>query len=281
MQFEKLTFDNLKTLVGWAQQEGWNPGPYDARVFWETDPDGFWGYREDGKLIAGGALVSYDGLFGFMGLFIVHPDHRSKGIGRELWYQRRDMLLARLNEDASIGMDGVLDMQPFYAKGGFEIAYRDERHGRTGEAMSLDPAISPVDATDFESISHYDEKCFGFPRPQFLRPWLKVPGTRALKFVLEDEMKGFAVLRKAHVGYKICPLFADNLMVAEELYKACLNSVPGEPVYLDIPMANPDAVALVNKFDTEYVFECARMYHGPAPRVALEKVFGITTFELG
>jgi hypothetical protein len=29
------------------------------------------------------------------------------------------------------------------------------------------------------------------------------------------------------------------------------------------------------------VFETARMYTGPVPAVALERVFGVTTFELG
>ena len=25
----------------WAEEEGWNPGPHDADVYWATDPDGF------------------------------------------------------------------------------------------------------------------------------------------------------------------------------------------------------------------------------------------------
>ena len=29
------------------------------------------------------------------------------------------------------------------------------------------------------------------------------------------------------------------------------------------------------------VFGCARMYLGPFPRIAHERVFGVTTFELG
>jgi hypothetical protein len=76
-------------------------------------------------------------------------------------------------------------------------------------------------------------------------------------------------------------LFADDARVAEELYKACLHVVPGEQTYLDIPMDHPAAFDLVTKFQTTYVFECARMYCGPEPEMDKRKIFGLTTFELG
>jgi len=119
LQFQLLDLAGVKTLLSWAEAEGWNPGPKDAEVFFVTDPEGFYGYYHDGELIAGGSIVSYDGRFGFMGLFIVKPEYRSAGIGRQLWHQRRDTLLSRLNDGATIGMDGVLTMQPFYGEGGF------------------------------------------------------------------------------------------------------------------------------------------------------------------
>lgn len=281
LEFEKLDFEGLKTLVRWAELEGWNPGPYDADVFWATDPEGFYGYFKDGELIAGGSIVAYGDAFGFMGFFIVKPQFRAHGIGRQLWYQRRDTLLGRLKQGAPIGMDGVVEMQPFYRKGGFEIAFRDERHELIGSKMEVDSRISPIGDSDFEAILEYDRRCFGFYRPQFLKPWLRMPEVKTFQFVDNGRLKGFAVLRKATKGYKICPLFADTANVAEALYKSCLNAVPGQPVYLDIPVSNPAAVALAKKFNTTYVFECARMYYGKAPDVALEKIFGVTTFELG
>ena len=94
-------------------------------MFWNTDPEGFFGFYLDDILIAGGAIISYQNEFGFMGLFIVHHDFRNKGIGKKLWYLRRDRLIDRLHSNATIGMDGVLDMQSFYSKGGFKIAFRD------------------------------------------------------------------------------------------------------------------------------------------------------------
>lgn len=281
LQFQRLDFSGLQTLVEWAEQEGWNPGPHDAEVYWQTDPEGFYGYFLEDKLIAGGSIVSYGGEFGFMGFFIVEPEYRSYGIGRKLWYERRDMLVSRLDKSATIGMDGVVAMQKFYQKGGFEIAFKDIRYEVIGRKFEIDGHISPILDEDIGAILELDKKCFGFSRPQFMLPWLKMEGSKTFKYVEAEELKGFAIVRKAGIGYKICPLFAESEAVAEELYKACMSSIAGEQIYLDIPETNQSAQRLVEKYNANYVFECARMYRGEPPAIAIEKVFGITTFELG
>ncbi|MCP4551517.1 MAG: GNAT family N-acetyltransferase [Bacteroidetes bacterium] len=281
LQLQKLNFEGLKTLLKWAEEEGWNPGPNDADVYWATDPEGFYGYSYKGDLIAGGSIVSYNKEFGFMGFFIVKPEYRSFGIGRKLWYQRRDALLSRLNMGASIGMDGVVALQPFYQKGGFKIAFRDVRYEKKGMQFRLDKNIYPIGEDDISSILAYDKQCFGFSRPQFIIPWLNLPGNKTFKYIENDQVKGFSIVRKANTGYKICPLFADTENIAKELYKACLNSVIGEPLYIDIPTINQGSLNLIKEYGAKYIFECARMYYGKSPNIKIDKVYGVTTFELG
>ncbi|MCG8373828.1 MAG: hypothetical protein MI700_09855 [Balneolales bacterium] len=281
LTLQQLDIGGVKNLLDWARKEGWNPGKHDFEVFWNTDPDGFYGFYLDDRLIAGGSVVSYDGEYGFMGLFIVDPHFRENGIGRKLWYLRRDLLLRRLKDGAPIGMDGVVDMQPFYSEGGFEIAFKDERYERLGMTAVLSQNISVIQDGDFDEIEEYDKHCFGFRRTEFLKHWLVLPGSKAFKYSVGNKLQGYAVIREVDSGFKIGPLFADNEEVAEELYKSCLNSAVDQPVYLDIPTTNKAAVNLVQKYGARYVFECARMYYGNEPDVHLHKVFGITTFELG
>jgi hypothetical protein len=280
-RFLRLDLAGLQTLVEWAAGEGWNPGLADAELFYTTDPEGFYGYFNGDEMMGGGSLVSYGGHYGFMGFFIIKPEYRSVGLGKTLWFLRRNLLQKRLHPDAPIGMDGVVAMQPFYARGGFRMAFRDERHERMGEAFSFDSAVRRICPDDYDSLIRYDTRCFGFPRPDFLRPWLCQPASYAFVYGSSDSPEGYAVLRKARIGYKIGPLFAENAAVAEQLYRACLASVPGEWVYLDIPAANQAAVDLVRKYDTRFVFECARMYYGNPPETDIHCVYGITSFELG
>ena len=281
LQLKKLRKNDLKTLVDWAKEEGWNPGKYDFEVFWDTDPEGFYGFYFEQRLITGGAIVSYHKEFGFMGLFIVHPDFRGQGIGQKLWFLRKGLLLKRLKNNATIGMDGVLAMQPFYEKGGFKIAFKDVRYEFKGQKLTFSKSISTIEKLDIETVHKYDLKCFGYNRNEFLKNWLKIPESKSFKFLDDDNLKGYAVIRKVNTGYKIGPLFADTDEIAEELLKACLNSAIDASIYFDIPVINKGAVNLVKKYNAKYTFECARMYYGDFPKVDTSKIYGITTFELG
>jgi GNAT superfamily N-acetyltransferase len=135
--------EELEVLVEWAALEGWNPGLDDADVFWETDPDGFVAAEVGGELVGGGSIVSYEGRYGFMGFFIMRADFRGRGLGNRLWNERKRRLLARLEDGAAIGMDGVFDMQDYYARGGFEFVCRDLRF--EGRGVSSSAAVEVVD----------------------------------------------------------------------------------------------------------------------------------------
>lgn len=281
IELTKLDKSDLATLIRWASNEGWNPGNNDLEVFWNTDPNGFYGFFYDDQLIAGGAVVSYRKEFGFMGLFLVHKDFRGQGIGKKLWYLRRDLLINKLQANAPIGMDGVVDMQPFYARGGFNIAFRDERYVFNSDTILFSSNISLINTADLEKIFAYDVICFGCQRFDFLKNWLQMPESKAFQYTENGKVLGYAVVRKAETGYKIGPLFADHAFIAEELFKSCLSIAPDTVVFLDIPTINQHAVSLVQKYQGKYVFECARMYYGTAPEIEINNIYGITTFELG
>lgn len=280
LEFSQLDRADFDRLMDWAGHEGWNPGLYDREAFWAQDPEGFRGLHVGGELIAGGSVVNYDGTFGFMGFFIVRPEYRGLGVGRHLWFQRRDDLLARLDAGAAIGMDGVVAMQPFYIKGGFEKQFADIRHVRRGEPMELDSRVK--DGTgDRAALQAYDRSCFCFDRPRFLEAWTRQPDGRVFRFMEDGEIKGWAVLRMAESGRRIGPLFADSAEGGEALYRACLNAAQGEDVHLDVPMTNREAVSLMERYGAEPQFECARMVHGRVPDWPIDRIYGVTSYELG
>jgi len=76
-------------------------------------------------------------------------------------------------------------------------------------------------------------------------------------------------------------LFADTAEVADELFQALVQQLPDTTVYVDVPAVNPAAIALAEKYQMQPVFETARMYTNGPPKSLLDKVFGVTSFELG
>ena len=276
-----MTRAELDLLVDWAANEGWNPGTNDARIFWDTDPEGFVAAEMAGELIGGGSIVSYDSRFGFMGFFIVRPEHRGRGLGTRLWLRRRDLLLSRLQPHAAIGMDGVFDMQAFYARGGFVFSHRDLRFEGVGAAGTLAKEIVDLDAVPFSDVLGYDAAHFPAPRERFLKAWITQRGSRALGALKDGVLRGYGVVRPCRRGFKIGPLFADDGETAEALYRGLADFASGEPLFLDVPENNAEAMALARREGLREVFGCARMYHGPLPSLPQAEIFGVTTFELG
>lgn len=271
----------LDVLVEWAADEGWNPGLHDAEIFWATDPEGFIAAEVEGELVGGGSVVSYAGKFGFMGFFIVAPTCRGRGLGSRLWNHRKQALLARLEPGAAIGMDGVFAMQPFYARGGFELAGRDLRFQGVGATAVTSQALVDAREVPFDALLDYDAAHFPAPREVFLERWIAQPGSRALAAVEGGEVRGYGVIRPCRRGFKIGPLFAADAGVAEDLLRGLGDHACGEPVFLDAPEANGAAVALAYRHGMREVFGCARMYLGQAPDLPDHEIFGVTTFELG
>jgi hypothetical protein len=52
-------------------------------------------------------------------------------------------------------------------------------------------------------------------------------------------------------------------------------------VFLDIPVCNRAARELVERHAMTMVFETARIYRGTPPALPLDRIYGITGFELG
>lgn len=286
LAIRNMARSEVDELVDWAASEGWNPGLHDAELFWATDPDAFVAAELDGKMIGGGAITSYNGDFGFMGFFIVRPEYRGRGLGNQLWHARRDRLIARLKSGASIGMDGVFNMQDYYAKGGFVFSHRDLRF-TTEVPAGLSPPpddetqIIPLPNIPFQQILEYDRSCFPAARPEFLKAWISQADSLAVACLHDGKLCGYGVVRRCGSGCKIGPLFADDFATAEALYLQLSGFAAGGPVFLDTPENNPAAIRLARQHNMTEVFGCARMYLGPFPDIAHERIFGVTTFELG
>ena len=138
-----------------------------------------------------------------------------------------------------------------------------------------------VSSLAFDEIARYDGTVFPAARPSFLRRWIRQPQGAAFGVHGKQRLEGYGVLRACRRGFKIGPLFADDPHIAGTLFQGLASRVPGQPIFLDTPEANPAAIELAKRHGMEPVFETARMYTKGSPAERIDRCFGVTTFELG
>jgi GNAT superfamily N-acetyltransferase len=270
-----MTRAEVQIAIDWAAAEGWNPGLDDAAAFWAADPDGFFITRINGEPVGVRACVRYGSSLAFCGLLIVKEEFRGQHISMAMTHTALGHAAGR-----TIGLDGVVAMQDKYAEIGYRYAHRNLRYQGQGGGSMPDGLID-LDELMFAEIAAYDEHIFTAPRQAFLKQWLSYPNGMKLGCIRNGELVGYGVLRPCRVGHKIGPLFANDAETAERLFAGLASIVPGKPIFFDPPETNEAAVRLAESHGMSVMFETARMYRGPAPKIPLEKVFGITSFELG
>jgi ribosomal protein S18 acetylase RimI-like enzyme len=268
--------EELALAADWAAAEGWNPGHDDAACFATVDAAGFLIGELDGKPAATISCVNYDDRFAFLGFYIVRPDLRGRGLGWRIWQAAIAHAGAR-----TIGLDGVVAQQDNYRKSGFTLAYRNVRYGGRVAAGGAHSGAVALTDIPLSIIAADDARVFPAARLEFLRAWVGSAGHVGRALVRDGALVAWGVMRPCRQGFKVGPLVADDRAAAEAVLDALIAAVGGGEVFLDVPEPNRAAVALAQSRGLAPVFETARMYTGAARAVAIDRSFGVTTFELG
>ncbi len=276
----RATRDEWELVRAWAVEEGWNPGRADGDAFFAQDPDGFFLGRLDGEPVSAVSVVTYGDAYAFLGFYLVRPELRGRGLGLATW--RAGLAHAG---GRTVGLDGVPAQQDNYRRSGFTTAYRSARY--VGEVPSPDRPVTgvvPATQVDPAQLAAYDSACHHAERPRFLAAWLTTPGHRALARVTDGRVTGYGVVRPSQDEARVGPLFADGPEDAAALLDALAGAAREfgtRAIAVDMPETNPAAARLAEERGLTPTFETARMYTGPVRPVAADRVFGVTTLELG
>jgi len=276
LQIRNLRPEEIVLAADWAAAEGWNPGLSDAACFAVPDAKGFFVGEIDGAPVATISCVNYDDRFAFLGFYIVRDGFRGEGHGLRIW----DAAIAHARPRV-IGLDGVVAQQENYRKSGFELAYANIRYGGIAAVPPTPADVVALDNVPFALVEADDATVFPARRSAFLRAWIKAPRHIGHALMRDGRLAAWGVIRPCRNGSKIGPLVADDRAAAETIVQALLASAGGGEIFLDVPAVNREAIALAEELRLKPVFETARMYTGPIPPLRIDRVFGVTSFELG
>lgn len=268
--------NEVAVAVEWAAREGWNPGASDAQLYYGVDPAGFLVGVLGEEPVATISAVRYGERYGFLGYYIVAPEHRGRGYGIAMWRRAMAHLRGR-----NVGLDGVPAQVANYARSGFALD-----HGNwiaRGSGGGSDPGTTlAIDAATIDAVLAYDRGCVAVPRDAFVRAWCAQPG--AIGRCVADAsgtVRGYGVVRPCREGLRVAPLFADDAATAHALLSALRSRAGAAPLSLLVPDANRAAEDVARAAGMELGTGTARMYTHGRPEIPLERWFGVTSFEVG
>ncbi len=269
--------EELSLILDWAAEEGWNPGLGDAKALYLVDPNGFFVSTDPDDIpIAAISVVNHSDTFAFLGLYIVRPDFRGKGIGFGLWNHALQHA-----GDRVVGLDGVEDQQANYAASGFKHAGGTTRY--SGKVPSADaPNVRRAHPEDLPDLITLEAHASGTRKPCYLQSWFTNTEDR-VTFVLERDggIEGLCTVRKCRDGAKIGPLVAETRPQALALIAQAAAPFEGV-IILDLPETSAPLIELADHLGLTPSFRTARMYRGePAPEPGGLGYFAVTSLELG
>jgi GNAT superfamily N-acetyltransferase len=265
--------NRLREIAGWNQTE------VDWGRFLDLEPSGCFVACHGDEVVGTVTTLAYEGRVGWVGMVLTDPAVRRQGIGTRLL----DRGIEQLERSGvqSVKLDATPMGRPVYVKRGFVDEYEIERwEGTAPEGAKR--VLGDMSKPELIQVCRSDRTVFGADRTRLLSSiWSANPAYSA---VLHDgsEISGYILGRAGSRAHYLGPWVATSRAAAEKLLDEFLARVPGEKVYVDVCVRNPDARALVEARGFRFQRPLTRMYRGPNDHPGQpERVCGIAGPELG
>ena len=241
------------------EMAGWNQTELDWRRFLRLEPAGCLVACNGEQVCGTVTTLDYEHRFGWVGMVLVDPELRRRGIGTRL-------LEAGIAYLDAAGVDTVkLDATPMgrlvYVQRGFFEEYEIERWEGTSDS-DASTKLATMTREDLARVCAFDSHIFGADRSRLLTClWGENPRYSAVVYS-GAEVAGYVLGRAGARAHYLGPWVASQSEVAERLLSEFLSRVQGERVFVDLCMENPEARGMVKERGFEFQRPLTRMYRG-------------------
>jgi GNAT superfamily N-acetyltransferase len=231
-----MTAADLDACLGLSASAGWNQLREDWALFLGFQPGACFVALAGDRLVGTLTAIDYNGRFSWIGMVLVHPDWRRRGIGTLLM----NAAIETLASCETIKLDATPAGRPLYAQLGFEVEYDLGRliapRAAWGPAAEGATAIAPVRAADLDEIAAFDAPVFGADRRHVLHAWYERTPQAAFQVRRDGRLTGYALGRPGANFATIGPLIAASEADARCLAQAVGQSFGDVPVGIDSPV---------------------------------------------
>ncbi|HKQ56376.1 MAG TPA: GNAT family N-acetyltransferase [Candidatus Eisenbacteria bacterium] len=273
MRLGSLRASDLEAALALSAGEGWNQTAADWSRLLGLEPSGCFAARDGERLVGTVTTTTYGRELAWIGMMVVHPEHRGRGIGAALMRMALDHL--RGLGVACVKLDATPAGQPLYASLGFEPEAEFERwQGVPSIRGGADEPSWDDDAR--RRVAALDRNAYGVDRERLLVALME-NGTSA---VVDGE--GFALARPGRAATYIGPLIAASGLVAGKLLDEVLTRLAGEGVCLDLHIGGLLAPSALERRGLSKRRGLVRMRFGePSPAGTSRSICAIAGPEFG
>ncbi len=267
-----MTIADIPAGMALKQAAGWNQTEADWRMLLDLAPETCWVEELEGQVVGSSTAVCYGRQLAWVGMVLVLPDFRRRGVGRRLLLHAIESC-DRLGVER-LALDATEMGRPLYLSLGFVDEEPIERWGREPDRAAA--GTSSRGALSSASID-LDQQVFGFDRSGLLRRLGALPGAETV----EDE-SGFAMTRPGANARYLGPVVARDAASAERLCRAVIAPRRSEALFFDILPERPGFSELAKNLGFRPLRRLVRMSR-PAglPSAGRDWICSAAGFELG
>jgi len=258
LEADDLAFaDSLRALAGWNQT------PHDWRRFLALEPNGCFLADWNGVRVGTATTTVYGSPLAWIGMVLVHPDHRRCGIGRALL--ERCIGYLRERGVGCIKLDATPAGRKVYDGLGFQEEWTLTRWQRPDSPWrSIAPAAEIIDAREADplEIERLDVVAFGVSRRELVRRLADVSRRALVLKSKEGRVVAHGMLREGASALYLGPVVGASSDAGLPVVEQLLNSSSGRKVIWDIPDANTAVVAWAKQHGFIEERTLTRMYLG-------------------
>src|SRR5688572_14781339 len=212
--------------------EGWNQTAADWARLTRLEPAGCFAAKEGHQLIGTVTTTTYAREMAWVGMMVVHPDFRGRGIGARLMRMVLDYL--REQGVACVKLDATPSGRPLYESLGFVPEGELERwQGVTPHGLEVSPR--PPHASPLDRLLTLDQSAYGVDRSRVLELLVtEGPGGPVVVEAVNGDAKGYALARPGRNATYLGPMVASSAAAAGQLLDGMLARVGGTEVCLDL-----------------------------------------------
>ncbi|MDX2034910.1 MAG: GNAT family N-acetyltransferase [Blastocatellia bacterium] len=232
IQIREMTVDDLPAGSELCRAARWNQLDRDWRQFLTLSPRGCRVAMRGDRVIGTVTTIDYEDRFRWVGMVLVDPRERRRGIGTRLLREAIEMPRGQ----AAIRLDATPAGREVYLKLGFVDEYGLSRmEARVSERIAGEEVGNARRMTeaDLSAICEADATVFGADRRAMLR-WMW-EGAPEFAWVMPGErgVAGYCFGRRGFNFDHLGPIIAADARMARRLATACLRERVGAPFILD------------------------------------------------